>query len=142
MRSTPTEKITASPPERRRDRVAAERLDARSDLAFAFFGWVFERTLRASFHAARVLGAAPAELSARKLVLYANHPSWWDPIAYMAIARRLLPGRTVYAPIDAAMLAKYGFMRRIGAFGVEQGSARGAAEFLTVCRAALAREAP
>jgi 1-acyl-sn-glycerol-3-phosphate acyltransferase len=140
MRSTPIAKATLSPPEPRAARAQA-RLDARSDGVFAFFAWVFERSLRSSFHAARRFGPAP-DLSARKLVIYANHPSWWDGVAYVMIAQHLLPGRPVYAPIDAEMLEKYGFMRRMGAIGVDQTSARGAADFLQTCRAALAREAP
>jgi 1-acyl-sn-glycerol-3-phosphate acyltransferase len=140
MRSMLTARATLSPPERAVR--AAERLDARSPLVFAFFARAFERTLRASFHAARMKGPAPPELAERKLVIYANHPSWWDGIAYVVIANRLLPGRPVYAPIDAAMLERYSFMRRMGAYGVDQASARGAAEFLAVSRGALARGAP
>ena len=39
-------------------------------------------------------------------------------------------GIECYAPIDAAMLEKYGFFARIGAFGVDLESRRGAAAFL------------
>ena len=91
----------------------------------------------------RLSGAAPADLSgARKLVIYLNHPSWWDGVAYVVLARRLMPGRIVYAPIDAAMLRRYPFLGQIGAFGVEQESPRGSAHFLASCRAALAADAP
>jgi 1-acyl-sn-glycerol-3-phosphate acyltransferase len=88
-------------------------------------------------------GVAPAELlSARKLAIYANHPSWWDGVAFLTLSRLLMPQRKVFAPIDAAMLRRYPFLARIGAFGVEQASARGASEFLATCRAALAADAP
>jgi 1-acyl-sn-glycerol-3-phosphate acyltransferase len=124
-------------------KAAAGRIAARSPLAFAFFARVFERTLRGGFHAMRLSGAAPPELlGARKLVIYANHPSWWDGVAYVVLAKRLMPGRVVYAPIDAAMLQRYPFLARIGAFAVEQTSARGAADFLAACQAALDLEAP
>src|SRR5579875_2470171 len=116
MRSTPTSNSAPS----RREAEAAARLAARSPLVFAAFGRLFARTLRASFHAARLKGAPPRELGERKLVIYANHPSWWDAIAYIEVARRFLPARAVYSPIDSAMLERYGFMRRIGAFGVDQ----------------------
>jgi len=140
MRSTPTSSSARLPPDRAAR--AAALLDARSPLVFAVFARIFERSLRSGFHAMRMLGSAPGELRARKLVIYANHPSWWDAIAYVMIARHLLAGRAVYAPIDQAMLARYGFMRRMGAYGVDQTSARGAADFLSLGRAALAREAP
>ena len=144
MPSTPTASSALSPPERAlsRDARAAQNLDARSPAAFAFFAYWFERSLRASFHAARMKGPPPAELNERKLVVYANHPSWWDGVAYVVIARRLMAGRPVYAPVDADMLKRYGFMRRMGGFGVDQTSARGAADFLSLGRAALARDAP
>jgi 1-acyl-sn-glycerol-3-phosphate acyltransferase len=124
------------------DKAAAARIAARSPLAFAFFARVFERTLRGGFHSLRLSGAVPPELSARKLVIYANHPSWWDGVAYVMIAKLLLPGRAVYTPIDAAMLQRYPFLARIGGFAVDQTSARGAADFLASCRAALAFDAP
>lgn len=87
-------------------------------------------------------GVVPAELTgARKLVIYSNHPSWWDGVAYVVLSRLLMPGRVVYTPIDAPMLQRYPFLGRIGAFGVEQASARGAGDFLACCRAALAADA-
>ena len=140
MRLTPTSNRARSLPERAAR--AQDLLDARSALVFRFFAAVFERSLRSSFHALRMLGAPPPELRARKLVIYANHPSWWDAVVYVVIARRLLGDRAVYAPIDAAMLARYGFMARMGAYGVDQASLRGAADFLHIGRAALARGAP
>ncbi len=83
-------------------RRAAEILDARSGVAFAFFARVFERTLRAGFHAARMKGErAAGRRASASWSIYANHPSWWDGVAYVVIARRLMPGRAVYAPIDA-----------------------------------------
>jgi 1-acyl-sn-glycerol-3-phosphate acyltransferase len=124
-------------------KAAAGRIAARSPLAFAFFTRVFERTLRGGFHALRMSGAAPPELmDARKLVIYANHPSWWDGVAYVLLSKLLMPGRPVYTPIDAAMLRRYPFLARIGAFAVEQTSARGAADFLAASRAALDLDAP
>ena len=122
---------------------ARARLASRSPLTFAFFARVFERTLRGGFHALRLLGDAPPELThARKLVIYANHPSWWDGVAYVVMSKRLMPGRIVYAPIDAAMVLRYPFLARMGAFAVDQTTPRGAADFLAACGAALERDAP
>lgn len=74
----------------------------------------------------------------RPLVVLASHPGWWDGVLFMLLHRRLMPGRALFTPMDAAALAKYGFMRRIGVFGVEQGSPRGAVHFLRVAEQVLA----
>jgi 1-acyl-sn-glycerol-3-phosphate acyltransferase len=64
------------------------------------------------------------------LVVYSNHSAWWDAAVYVLAADRLLPAYESYAPIDAAMLQQYQVLGRIGAFGVDLHSARGAADFL------------
>jgi len=51
------------------------------------------------------------------------------------------PDRTHYAPMDAAMLARYGIFRRLGMFGVEAGTLRGAAAFLRAGQAILTQAA-
>jgi 1-acyl-sn-glycerol-3-phosphate acyltransferase len=64
------------------------------------------------------------------LVLYANHASWWDPLVFLVIKRAYFPDRTFFAPIDSRMLERYSFFRKLGFFGVEPGTRRGAAQFL------------
>ena len=87
--------------------------------------------MRAAFRAVRVARPGPPEVSAhRPLMVYSNHPSWWDPAFFIVLAAQLFPDREGYGPIDAAMLERYRFMRRIGIYGVAQESRRGAADFL------------
>lgn len=106
------------------------------------FDWYVSRYLRRHFHAVRCLRPVPATPAANEpLVVFMNHPGWWDPLVAWAVHGRWLPGRTAYAPIDAAMLRKYRFFGRLGFFGVEQGSARGAREFLDTSLAVLAEPA-
>ncbi len=94
--------------------------------------------MRSDFHAVRLSRSGPApNATTPHLVVYCNHPSWWDAAIVAVLIARLFPGRAGYAPIDAAMVAKYGFMPRIGAFAVEQDSARGAACFLAGATAIL-----
>ncbi len=76
-------------------------------------------------------------MPASPVIVYLNHPSWWDPIACAELARRLLPGRKHRAPISAASLQQYRFFRHIGMFPVEQDSPRGAAQFLRTASAVL-----
>lgn len=116
------------------DRAEAEALAAigrRSALWFAAFAVIFARALRQDFHAVRVSRAGlPPEPKTPHLVVYCNHPSWWDAALIPVLIARLFPGRTGFAPIDEAMIGRYGFMTRIGAFGVAQNAPRGAATFL------------
>lgn len=103
-----------------------------------FVTWL-EGYFRRSFDGVRLAkaGAAPA-LADGPLIVYANHPSWWDPIHFLLIARHAVPGRRAYGPMDAEALDRYRFFKRIGVFGIDPGSRRGAVEFLRTGRAVLA----
>lgn len=99
------------------------------------------RYLRRHFHAVRLLRAAPdhPQIGAEPVIFYSNHPSWWDPLIFLAIGETLYPGRMIYGPIDATALGKYRFMERIGFIGIEPGTWRGSARFLRMARAAEER---
>lgn len=78
---------------------------------------------------------------ADSIVLYANHASWWDPLAAIFIAQRLFSDWAMYAPIDAVALRRYPMFGRMGFFGVDQQSPRGAANFLLMANRILSRPA-
>jgi 1-acyl-sn-glycerol-3-phosphate acyltransferase len=92
----------------------------------------FERFFRQHMNALRLAASSDLALApgAGPVVVYSNHPAWWDAAVYILAADRLLPHHESYAPIDAVMLEQYGIFARIGAFGVDLHSARGAAAFL------------
>ncbi|MBI0536728.1 glycerol acyltransferase [Roseomonas sp. KE2513] len=105
---------------------------------FAFFHVVFSRHFRRGMGALRVPPwGIPQEHRGRPLIVLANHPSWWDGVAFMLLSARLFPSRHVFIPMAAEALAKYRFMRRLGVFGIEPG-ARGAAAFLRTANEVLA----
>lgn len=91
------------------------------------------------FHATRILkGSQPPSIPAEvPIIIYLNHPSWWDPLLCV-VASEFFPGRAHYAPMDAAMLAKYGIFRKLGFFGVEP-NVKGAIAFLRMGEAILAK---
>ena len=94
--------------------------------------------LRRHFHAVRLATASYAlPFTDLPLVIYVNHASWWDPLICLALAREFLPLRTGFAPIDAEMLRRYRFFSKLGFFGVEQETRRGAAQFLRTSTAIL-----
>ena len=99
------------------------------------------RSMRRHFHSLRLLGGAGGgpdhpDLGGQPVILYTNHPGWWDPLVFFTVAQELWPDRLNYGPIDAAALGKYRFLERLGLFGIEPGTRRGAARFLRIARAA------
>ena len=96
--------------------------------------------MQRSFHAVRLLraGQAPPILD-RPLVIYCNHPSWWDPLLCLILAQRCFPARIHYAPMAASALARYRFFARLGCFGIATDTRQGAATFLRVGQAIAQR---
>jgi 1-acyl-sn-glycerol-3-phosphate acyltransferase len=101
---------------------------------FTFYlGWRF----RSSFHAIRMSGVLPELPPDRPVIVFGNHPSWWDPALYMVLADTLFRGRPGFGPMDAPSLARYGFFRKLGVFGIDKSSSAGARRFLEVARQVL-----
>jgi len=112
-----------------------KRLRTRSNFAFHFYYLIFKRLLHKQFHAVRVANLPDETVfKTPKLVIYTNHPSWWDAVTFHYIAYRFLGARHVYWPFDAEMIKRYGFFSKIGAFGVEQKQALGSRHFIEACR--------
>ncbi len=111
-------------------------------LALALFRrLIAKRRLRKNFRAVRLAFAdrLPPGATATKVIFYLNHPSWWDPLLCMVLAQRFVPGRNVYAPIDADQLKRYAILRPLGLFPVQPGTLRGAAQFFRAAEIVLAR---
>ncbi len=112
-----------------------------SPLLLRWFIAYSRRYVRRHFHALRLSREMiPTDVSpGEPLIVFMNHPSWWDPLVALILFEKLLPRRTFWGPIDAAALKRYGILRRLGFFGVELGTALGARQFLRGCAAALAQ---
>ncbi len=89
------------------------------------------------FESVRVLSANPPQFAGRPLVIYCNHPSWWDPALLLLSIPKFFPGRRAFGPMDAASLERYGVLRSMGVFGIEMNTNRGAARFLRAAKAIL-----
>jgi len=103
----------------------------------AFFRRIVRGYFRRHFHAVRVCGTSRFKDDGGPLIVYGNHASWWDPMASILLAWKLMPARSHFAPMDAEALARYGILRSVGIFPVEMNSARGAAQFLRTGEAIL-----
>lgn len=103
------------------------------------FGLYTRWYLRRHFHAIRVStsGWLPDNENSVPKVIFLNHASWWDPLVCLHLQRQLFARHTAYAPIDARAVEKYAFFKRLGFFGVETDSPRGAARFFRVANQIL-----
>jgi 1-acyl-sn-glycerol-3-phosphate acyltransferase len=111
-----------------------------SRLLFKSFGSYLGFYLGRNFHAVRLSKAGPPpHLPKGPVIFYSNHPSWWDPVVMFYLAYRYYPNWAGYAPMDAEALKKYSFFKRLGIFGVEENSFRGAATFLCTSWNVLSR---
>ena len=107
-------------------------------------GWLFQRFSDYSLgyvgkrmHAVRIARSNPLPvLPDGPLIVVVNHPSWWDPMIGIVVARGLI-GRRHYGPIEAKGLARYPFLEWLGFFGVDTGTASGARAFLRQASAIL-----
>lgn len=69
------------------------------------------------------------------LVVAAQHVGWWDPMVLFHLSRSRFTG-THYTMMEEANMRRFGFFRRLGAFGVDRESRAGT---LASMRYALAR---
>ena len=105
---------------------------------FRFFARLFARDLSVNFNAVRMLGPPPQPCDG-PLVVFSNHPSWWDAALFIWLSSRMFGDRRCFAPMDAHMLARYPFFGRVGAFGVQAGTLSGASNFLAVSERILSK---
>ena len=89
--------------------------------------------LRRHFHSIAIDRVSrPAEDFAGEapVIVYANHPSWWDPLIAHFLCRSLFPQRDFFAPIDEEALQQYSVFEKLGFYGVKLSSSSGAGSFL------------
>jgi 1-acyl-sn-glycerol-3-phosphate acyltransferase len=102
-----------------------------------WFTWYSRRYLRRHFHSVRVSRAGLPPVSKLPLVICSNHASWWDALVCVVLKDEFFPDRTAFAPMDATMLERYKMFGRMGFFGVEPRTRRGAIQFLRTAEAIL-----
>ena len=114
----------------RQESAAKSALVRPSRRMLSLFGNYLHWYIGRHFHAMRLANSNRFPNTAGPLIVYANHASWWDPLAFIVLSRYFLPAACHYAPMDAAALKHYAFLRKLGLFGIEAGTPRGAAQFL------------
>ena len=96
------------------------------------------RFIGSNFNAARVTGVEHLlSLGEGPVLIYVNHPGWWDPMSAVLVTDLLMSERQFAAPMDADALKRYPILERLGFFGVSRDSTAGAREFLRTARTVL-----
>lgn len=104
---------------------------------FQLYSWYY---LRRHFHTVRLAWPTrPGVVPEGPLIIYLNHPAWWDPLISFVLAYGLFPEREHYAPIEGKALARYRFLARLGFFGIATDTRQGAVTFLRAGEAILRR---
>jgi len=103
-----------------------------------WFSGYTRRYFRRHFHALRVLREGiPLPYSRQPVVVYLNHPGWWDPLTCLLLGSHLFPGRRLFAPMDETQLQRYPMFKKLGLFGIEPGTPRGGLALLRTARGIL-----
>jgi 1-acyl-sn-glycerol-3-phosphate acyltransferase len=106
---------------------------ARSPAAIWMFGLYLDWYFRRNFRAVRIARSGmPSAPPGRPVIVFSNHPGWWDPAMFILLSRRLLPDRIGFGPMDAASLGRYGVLRKMGVFGIDPESRGGAGDFMRI----------
>ncbi len=106
-------------------------MPARSPAATWFMTQYFRYYTWRHFHAVRLArGTIPTVDPASSVIVYSNHPSWWDPLAFVLLQRAVFPDRIGFGPMESRSLGQYGVLKRIGIFGVDPETRDGASRFL------------
>ena len=112
----------------------------RSERMFRAFSLYLRWYVSRYFHGLRLSSSGlPRFTPSQPLIVYSNHPSWWDPAIYIVLCDMLFPGYAGFGPMDAGSLGKYRVLERMGVFGVPLDDRRGAAIFLHTALAVLQR---
>jgi 1-acyl-sn-glycerol-3-phosphate acyltransferase len=102
---------------------------AHSPRVVRIFSWYVRRLFSKRFHAVRLAHGSDAILQELDnhdgpALIALSHSSWWDPLTAVLLGT-LCASRSGCAPMDAAMLAKFGFFRKLGIFGIDPDNPRG-----------------
>jgi 1-acyl-sn-glycerol-3-phosphate acyltransferase len=102
-------------------------------------GWLWERYVgwkfRSAFRGLWVRGALPMGEGAH--LVYVNHANWWDGFVLHQLAQAAR--WDAYCLMEEKNLARYRFLRRLGAFSIRPGDAASSLESLRYARQLLRR---
>jgi len=91
---------------------------------FRGFAWYLRRLLRSDFKGIHLSLGTPAAFTASAnhpgpIIVLMTHSAWWDPLIGLFLAERFHAHRRGCAPMDIAMIRKFGFFKKLGLFGID-----------------------
>jgi len=93
------------------------------------------RFVRANFNAVRVSGHESLRgLEHRSVLMFVNHPGWWDPMTAVLMTQLFFPGKQFAAPMDSDALRSYPILESLGFFGISRESISGVRDLLRIGR--------
>jgi 1-acyl-sn-glycerol-3-phosphate acyltransferase len=93
--------------------------------ALAAFELFFGHWMRRRIHAILLAGHLPDSLPPdRPIIFAANHVSWWDGFVLREVQRRTRPGWRIQVLMRESELRRFGFLRWLGAVGVDPAQPR------------------
>lgn len=107
------------------------------------FAWYVRRLLAKDFEAVRALPGSLGVLGSLAAgegpaIVVMSHASWWDPLVGFHLHRLTAAAggqpRAGLAPMDAAQLARFGFFRKVGVFGIDPEHPRSAGAMVEYAR--------
>lgn len=112
-------------------------MTSRSPLIAGIVSWALRRHLRRSFAGLYVSGDLPEPCPGQGMIVFSNHPSWWDPAVFAVLQHTLFHPRAAYGPIDAAALQAYPLFEKAGFIPVDPDRPATLKTFLLQARKAL-----
>jgi len=107
------------------------------------FAWYVRRLLTKDFEALRAIPGSLGVLESlargeSPAIVVMSHASWWDPLVGFHLHRLTASEgrepRAGLAPMDAKQLARFGFFRKLGVFGVDPDDRRSAGAMVEYAR--------
>ncbi len=128
------------PAKTRRAKTGADPFARHSPFLFGAFRLYLHWYFWLKFHRVRLSRTGvPAAHTGRPLIVYTNHPSWWDPALFILAFPKLFPGRLAFGPMERSALGRYRLFERMGIFAIDPGTQQGARDFLHAADRGLAR---
>lgn len=106
------------------------RVCGRSPFLAHWIGRALRHRVKKSFSRIRVSGTFPSLQPGQGIILYANHPSWWDPAVFSLIQQHFMAERPGFGPIDAQAVRKYPLLQKAGFLPLDGSSPRSIRQLL------------
>lgn len=90
-----------------------------------WFAWYTKRMFRRSFHRVVLTREGRALIEKARshdgpVIVAGSHASWWDPLFALRLVEAFMPERTLCAPIEMKQYERFGLLRKLGLFGLDQ----------------------